>query len=181
MYKGIKPCPICKKTGKEQPRLTKDGVCNSCLNAYKRGIKIIEDEGIEYELIRLHLYSYKNDFTNKLAHTILQSLHKDYVTSAPVVVRLNGYHGDNDKSYFVFKGTSEKLQPLLLEFDKMISKYEEQIDNIPKKVEMLAEKKYNEIYNLGIKEGRNLLKQLNQGKITIDELNNVHFINISDK
>ena len=47
MYEGDKPCPGCGRTGKEEPRQSKDGLCRDCQESLRIGKAIVKEHELD--------------------------------------------------------------------------------------------------------------------------------------
>lgn len=185
LYKGKQRCAGCGRTGEECPRFEKDGLCHDCAEKLRLGREVAAQLATEYsevrfpELSTIHMtwyeipfiqYAFKNfinrmtEFSTKFASKYGKTALDDFVLG----------RADCGTWYDTFVVPTEAVEPLkelchALQ-DKMLevkTKEDNMRRNLMKELDMERE----EIYNEGVKHGRNLLAQLNSGEITVRELN----------
>ena len=185
LYKGKQRCAGCGRTGEECPRFEKDGLCHDCAEKLRLGREVAAQLATEYsevrfpELSTIHMtwyeipfiqYAFKNfinrmtEFSTKFASKYGKTALDDFVLG----------RADCGTWYDTFVVPTEAVEPLkelchALQ-DKMLEvKLKE--DNMHRDLMKELDMEREEIYNEGVKRGRNLLAQLNSGEITVRELN----------
>ena len=185
LYKGKQKCAGCGRTGEECPRFEKDGLCHDCAEKLRLGREVAAQLATEYsevrfpELSTIHMtwyeipfiqYAFKNfinrmtEFSTKFASKYGKTALDDFVLG----------RADCGTWYDTFVVPTEAVEPLkelchALQ-DKMLEvKLKE--DNMHRDLMKELDMEREEIYNEGVKRGRNLLAQLNSGEITVRELN----------
>jgi hypothetical protein len=184
MYEGKQPCAGCGRTGTENPRRSKDGLCSDCAEALKIGQMMVNERDMKRSYYRL------DEFMNTTMtwYTIpireidssLRALLRSFSqfdsnhakgsagASNPICGRLEAITA---RDTFVLPvavyDKAKTLCEVILEAAKTL--YEEK-KNYRKELDAELAAQKNEIYNDGIAHGRNLLNQLNCGEITAKDI-----------
>lgn len=185
LYRGKQKCAGCGRTGEEYPRYDKDGLCLECYEKLKLGREVSEQlqrkrSDIRFdELSDVHMTWYEVPFIHHKLVDFIRSVVSFSTKFASVYGKppcgdfLLGTPGCGT-SYDSFAVPTDSVKPLkeLCKAiqDKMIEVRTKE-DNMRRDLMKELDMEREEIYNEGVKRGRNLLAQLNSGEITVRELN----------
>ena len=183
MYKGKLPCIGCGKSGEEAPRKSKDCLCENCENSLKIGRAIIRERNLEsknycldeFKIGRIKWYTYIENVENtliNLLNTFSQYKDKNHIWGFGEQLYSNKLVSNLGASHEVILPTetfdaAKELCKALKEVNDDLEKKRQTYKTVLDKE--LAEEK-NKIYNDGVRYGRNLLVQLNNGEITPNEI-----------
>ncbi len=183
MYEGDKPCPGCGRTGKEEPRMRKDGLCRDCQESLRIGKAIVK----EHELDRKHYLMddlMKGQLTwyhipikevdralRNLLGQFSQFDKKNVGGTANLKTWLYGVPGSGTAydSFVLPTVVFEAAKELCESLYNACWQLREDRENYKKELEAKLAEEKNDIFNEGVKYGRNLLFQLNNGGITLDD------------
>lgn len=183
LYTGSAPCPGCGRTGEEITRDSKDSLCPECNMALELGQALVKERNltrIHHSLDDLKVgymtwYAIHLDEVDKKLRELLKTFSKFDHKYATGINWSDGClcgHFDSITSRDMFvlpEPTFEAAKDLCQTLHSICRQIEEVRDNYRKELDQeLAEQK-NDIYNQGVEYGRNLLFQLNEGKITLDD------------
>ena len=183
MYKGKLPCIGCGKSGEEAPRKSKDCLCEDCENSLKIGRAIVRERNLksknycldEFKIGSIKWYTYIENVEKaliNLLNTFSQYKDKNHIWgfreqlySNKLVSTLGASHEVilPTETFETEKELCKALKEVNDDLEKKRQTYKAVLDK------ELAEKK-NEIYNDGVRYGRNLLVQLNNGEIAPNEI-----------
>ena len=183
-YEGNAPCPGCGRPGSEKARDSKDSLCYDCINMLEIGHAICKERDLArnwYKMddLRLADMTWYTIPINEVAYA-LKNLLKTFSQFDEKYASYKGNYSEHllagrfeattGRDTFVlpevtFKAAQELCNSLKdaceqLNFDR---------NNYHSELNLELAKQKDEIYNEGVKCGRNLLLQLNSGEITIDE------------
>jgi hypothetical protein len=175
MYEGKEICQGCGKTGAEKPRYRKSELCKDCENQLKIGRARQHEDHIEYVRICQFMHAYSSlDFhdkrLNRIIYDLVNSLNNEsaeYNSNDAIKT----YFGDNVYWATIPKSFLEPLQVFGESMNKYVMELRKEKDNLPKLAKEEVAKEKDRIYNEGVKKGRDLLFQLNNGELTIDDIN----------
>ena len=185
LYKGKQKCAGCGRIGAEYPRFEKDGLCHDCLEKMQLGREVAAQLATEYsevtfpELSTVHMTWHEipfiqdafkkfinrmTEFSTKFASKYGKTALDDFVLG----------RADCGTWYDTFVVPTEAVEPLKELCHALQDKMWEvklKEDNMRRDLMKELDKEREDIYNEGVKRGRNLLAQLNSGEITVQELN----------
>lgn len=170
-YKGVVPCPGCGRSGLAGARDKKESLCYRCKDIMKIGQEVILEERKEYLHIEQHLHAYRRNELNTIIHLILKAMHHEGVTN--VIRDLDRgqigdyYFGTNCRRYNIPVEGYEALEEVMHMLVEFYRDYKEDRE----KMLDLIDSERDEVFNKGIEVGRDLLRQLNAGLITMDDFN----------
>lgn len=194
MYNGKLRCPGCGRTGEEAPRQSKDCLCKECENALKIGLAVIKERNLQsksyciddFKVGTIKWYTYTDDVEKALINLLntfsqfketskiwgfSESLYYNKLCSS-----LGASHEVilPSKTFEAAKRLCEVLKKLNDDLAEKSKTYKAVLDKElaekrNKLYEELATEK-NKIYNDGVRYGRNLLVQLNNGEIAPNEI-----------
>lgn len=183
MYQGNQPCPGCGKTGHENPRPLKDGLCYDCQKQLEIGRAISRERKLERNYYKMddlsvcHMtwYTIRDPQIEKALCNLLktfsafdQSRISDECRDHGILTgRIDACTGRH--SFVLPKVTFEAAQELCNTINEAARELNQAREDYRKELEAELSEKKNEIYNEGVEHGRNLLLQLNAGKITLDQ------------
>lgn len=189
-YEGKQPCAGCGRTGEEEPRAKKDGLCHECSEAIKLGRMMIQERDLKRtyysldEFMATHMtwYTIPIPEIDRAVRNLLKQFSqfdRNHVC---------GRYDKSDKpaSFEMICGkmdaitardtfilpvavyeAAKELCTTILEAAKQLKEekrnYRKELDE-----ELAAQK--NEIYNEGVAHGRNILNQLNSGEIAAKDI-----------
>ena len=186
-YEGKQPCAGCGRTGEEEPRFRKDGLCRDCEEAVKLGKMMIKERDLKRTFYRLdefmttHITWYdipipEIDYALRYLLWQFSQFDQDHVcgkrTEKGGFDTICGrFDAITARDTFVLpvcvydaaKELCEKILAAANTLKEERRHYREELDK-----ELAAQK--NEIYNDGVAHGRNLLNQLNRGEITAKDI-----------
>ena len=185
IYKGNTPCPGCGRTGTEVPRITKDSLCEDCKTILHLGRDFCKERELERSYYRMDdlmtgymtwyqiIDSKIDQCLRNLLYTFSQFDRRYVVGSYLQSTMLAGSAGcGTSADEFVLPTvTFNAARELCQAIEKAVHKLNRDRDNYQKELDAKLNKERNRIYNEGVKHGRNLLFQLNNGEITADEIN----------
>lgn len=194
MYKGKLPCIGCGKTGEEVPRLSKECLCKDCEAVLKIGLAVVKERNLEsknycideFKVGKIKWYTYTDDVENaliELLNTFSQFKETNKIWGFPEPLYFNKLASNLGNSHEVVLPTEtfeaakrlcEVLKDLNDDLEEKRKSYKAVLDKElaekrNKLYKELAEEK-NKIYNDGVRYGRNLLVQLNNGEIAPNEI-----------
>lgn len=194
MYKGKLPCIGCGRTGEEAPRQSKDCLCEDCKNAFKIGLAVVKERNLEsksyclddFKVGTIKWYTYTDDVEKaliNLLNTFSQFKETNKIWGFPESLydnKLCSSLGAEHKvilpseTFEAAKRLCEVLKKLNDDLAEKSKTYKAVLDKElaekrNKLYEELATEK-NKIYNDGVRYGRNLLVQLNNGEIAPNEI-----------
>lgn len=176
-YEGKEPCPGCGRTGIEVPRTSKSSLCYECEQNLKLGKQIGDYYGREYKTPQIDdltkcslpynsipiVYMKLRDFLItisrfefKFARAGAKGLPENLLN------KMEGYSNDNFVLPAETVDAAKDLCRTIYEKCREISDKEYYLRSEMRKV---LEIERDKIYNEGIRHGRNLLLQLNNGEI----------------
>ena len=182
-YEGKAPCPGCGRTGEQNPRPSKDGLCYDCKNQLAIGRAISEERDLPRKHYRLEdlciaemtWYTIRVREFERAVVNLLQtfsefdSKYAWYSHDKVLVGRLEAVTGRHrivlpERTFEAARQLCEVLREASSQLIKERDGY---------KAELYAEiaEQKNAIFNEGVKRGRELLFQLNRGEITLEEFN----------
>lgn len=155
MYKGKTCCPGCGKSGEEKPRHSATDICNECRNLIALGKAARQQIDLEAEYVHVHVFPWFI-WDGQIRETQkMWSAFKEFCQSLSSltrrgneVVTLGNYHQDG-----------VNIDITRTQFESLKILYSQIVDSVPK------------IYTQAKKEGANLLISLNNGDITMQQLN----------
>lgn len=183
MYKGKLPCIGCGKSGEEAPRKSKDCLCEDCENSLKIGKAIVKERNLEsknycldeFKIGSIKWYTYTDNVEEaliNLLNTFSQFKEKNLIWGFGESLYYNklvsNLGASNEvvlpkETFDAAKALCVALKEVNDDLDRKRRTYKAVLDK-----ELAAEK--NKIYNDGVRYGRNLLVQLNNGEITPNEI-----------
>lgn len=169
MYRGKEVCQGCGKPGSEIPRYVKTKLCTGCENVLKNGLSNIHNDNIEYVNVFQHYHAYRGKFLNRYLHVFLSAVNNPNKKENSSIKNIKHSFGSNGERYTIESRLYEPLVKLFDELEKIMNDIEKQIYSIPESVKKETDKVWDEIYNKGVRKGRDLLFQLNNNEITPDE------------
>ena len=183
VYKGNKPCPGCGRTGADNPRMSKDGLCLDCTEHLDIGRQLCKERGLERGRFNLDelttgfmtWYQIHNKEIDGCLRDLLRTFSQFDKKYAGEYCRqdtmLAGYAGcgTSHDDFVIPKVTFEAAKKLCHAIEDAVGELNREREAYKKRLDAeLAEQK-NDIYNEGVAHGRNLLFQLNNGEITPDD------------
>lgn len=183
MYEGKEPCPGCGRSGMEAARQRKQGLCFDCLEKLRLGDSLAKERGLDCNYYRMddlttgnmtwYVVSIKEiDRPLRKLLSTLSQFRKNQVSGDHSMSSFLGGKGDSVTAYDTFvipKITFEAAKELCEAIKEVSWKLRREEHEYKERLEKeLAEQK-NDIYNEGVEHGRNLLFQLNNGKISLDD------------
>lgn len=194
MYNGNFRCPGCGRTGEEAPRQSKECLCKDCEAALKIGRAIVKERNLEsksycldeFKVGEIKWYTYTDDVEKaliNLLNTFSQFKETNKIWGFPEPLyfnKLSSNFGVSDEvilpteTFEAAKRLCEVLKKLNDDLAEKSKTYKAVLDKElaekrNKLYEELATEK-NKIYNDGVRYGRNLLVQLNNGEIAPNEI-----------
>lgn len=183
MYKGAKPCVGCGRTGEEHPRFSKDGLCNECLTKLNLGREMSEFYGMKFarvtlpELSTVDMKWYEIPYIQSALQEFLESVSEFSVRFAerhgekPIDSFIVGYPGSScGSNEFVIPTKSvQAARNLCKAFKEKMIELEVRERNMRADLKEELNKEREKIFNEGVRHGRNLLLQLNNGEISIND------------
>ena len=185
LYKGKQKCAGCGRTGEECPRFEKDGLCHDCAEKLQLGREVAAQLATEYsevrfpELSTIHMtwyeipfiqYAFKN-FINRMTEFSTKFASKYGKTALDNFVLGRADCGTWYDTFVVPTEAVEPLKELCHALQDKMLEVKMKEDNMRRDLMKELDMEREEIYNEGVKRGRNLLAQLNSGEITVRELN----------
>ncbi len=185
MYQGDKPCPGCGRTGKEHPRMQKDGLCLECREKWQLGDTFTKERNLEREscnlgeLMNVYVQWYsipvsKIDWALRRLLKTFSQFDSKYVCgcqTAKNTILGCADSGTSSEVYVLPKVTFETAKELCKVICEEVWALKRERENLEKEMQKRLNKERNDIYNEGVAYGRDLLRQLNNGEITLDDLN----------
>jgi len=170
MYKGKEICQGCEITGTENPRLKKEGLCESCKQFLETGKASKIYTEIKYTNVFLHYHAYYTQHVSDFAHSLLDVLQNPTAKYAGGYNDLaERYNGCNGKRYIIDEKLLLPLRQFFKELDSNEIEFKNKIENLPKIVGEAIKDEKNKIFNEGVEKGRELLFSLNNGDLTMDD------------
>lgn len=176
-YEGIEPCPGCGRTGKEVPRTSKSSLCYECEQNLKLGKQISDYYGREYKTPQLDdltkcslpynsipiVYRKLTDFLKTISRFEFKFARAGAKGLPENLLKIReGYSNDSFVLPAETVDAAKDLCKTIYEKCREISDKEYYLRSEMRKV---LEIERDKIYNEGIRHGRNLLLQLNNGEI----------------
>ena len=183
MYKGKEKCVGCGRTGEERWRVSKDSLCHECQDALAIGKALIEERGLQRgfykmdDLMSAFMTWYAipvpeiDAALRELLRTFSQFDSKYAVSNAVQDNYLAGQAGcgtSHDK-FCLPRCTFDAAKKLCQIIKEASWNLKKDRENYRKELQEELDKQKDEIYNEGVKHGRNLLFQLNNNEITPNE------------
>jgi len=186
IYKGDKPCPGCGRSGEDVPRKSKDSLCYDCEMALSIGRAIVKERNLDRNFYRMDdlrigkmtWYTIPILSVERALNELLMTFSqfdqnrvsiKGSILESQLAGRIDSVTAKNsfvlpDITFNAAKKLCGALKDVCWELEDARNNYKKELD------EQLRQQK-NDIYNEGVKHGRNLLFQLNNGEITADDFN----------
>lgn len=176
-YTGPAPCAGCSIPGTEVPRTGKDNLCQKCKELLILGRELQKDFK-EKDYMMACVTWYKLEFYNSkhggsdidsAFHKIFRLLHRrglDYHNSINLTKIEATTHHENYVMRTEYANAFKELIDALATQQNMLR---DEFKEVEKLKEQVVKKERNKIYNQGLKDGRNLLLQLNKGQITLED------------
>ena len=169
-YQGKEPCPGCGASAQERPRWKKHSVCQRCAELLKIGAAKDKELSMEYIGIFQHYHNFRTKFVNNLVHDICRVMNNP--TAKTVATNLGGWvprkgptFGNNGQMYKIPVQIFEGLAKYWIELDEKCL----EIERIPETAAAAAEEARTEIFNEGVRRGRNMLIQLVEGGLSMED------------
>lgn len=185
MYKGNKVCPGCGVSGTDKPRFDKDHLCHDCAEALSIGRAVIKDncrEDITFPIfenlvdVKIQWYHFGIKEVDELLRKFMSS-----ITSLPIKYTsyldpqqsmiAGTYSGTASDDFVIPRETLEIARELCKKLSETCNKLEYEKKHYKEELQKELSVQKDEIFNDGVKYGRNLLFQLNKGEITLDDFN----------
>lgn len=184
MYKGKEKCAGCGKTGEERWRLSKDSLCYDCQNTFSIGRALVKEKNLDRknynmdELMTVFMTWYVvpvpeiDAALRELLRTFSQfdTSHSGGI-SALQTKFLAGQAGcgTSHDNFCLPVCTFEAAKKLCKTIEEAAYRLKYETNHYKEKLEEEFAKQKDEIFNEGVKHGRNLLIQLNNNEITPDQ------------
>lgn len=180
-YEGPAPCPGCGRTGEQVARKAKDALCHDCEEQLSIGRAISQERQLDRNYYRLDdLISAEMTWYNIPINEIEKKVSNLLRTfSAFDTRRAGGPRGQQligrtcattARNYFVLPVvTFEAAKELCEALKDACWDLKEQRENYRKELDAQLADQKNEIFNQGVSRGRDLLRQLNRGEISLQE------------
>lgn len=179
-YKGSVPCPGCGKTGEQQPRESKDALCYECQQHVSIGRALAKEKGLERKYYKfddlceaeMTWYSIRTRELDKAVRELLKTFSQFDRRFAEREIREHGqlstiFDACTARDHFVLpKVTFEAARAFVITVQQLSRDLEREKEDYRKELQSELAKQKNDIYNEGVRRGRNLLLQLNSGEIT---------------
>lgn len=176
-YRGIEPCPGCGRTGIEVQRISKSSLCYECEQNLKLGKQIGDYYGREYKTphigdltkCSLHYNSIPIVYTKLI--NFLKTISRFEFTFAKTGAKgftenlLENREGYSTDSFVLPTETVEAAKELCETIYEKCSEISHKEYYLRSEMRKVLEIERDKIYNEGIRHGRNLLLQLNNGEI----------------
>jgi len=175
MYKGKECCQGCGKDGTQKPRYSKDKLCEDCKKIMELGKAVTSESLVEYVRVRdwyngLSSWGFDDNTLNKFATAVLERINNPNApTKGELTLRANTGH--STVFYTVPKAFAEPFIEFVKILNEVVRDIKKQKEDISIQAKNAVRNEKNEIFNLGVEAGRDLLMQLNRGDITIDHFN----------
>lgn len=179
-YQGKSPCPGCGRTGEQQPRKSKDGLCYDCEKQLGIGRALAKERALERNFYKIdelrvaHLtwYSVRTPELDRALRELLKTFSQFDTQFASVETREHGHLSTRSDAVTAFDNivlprvTFEAARAFVLTVMQLSADLEKEKDNYRKELQAELAQQKNDIYNEGVRRGRDLLFQLNSGEIT---------------
>ena len=183
-YEGKAPCPGCGRTGKDVARTSKDSLCHDCKNALEIGKAIVKERNLDrnYYLMDdlrtaiMTWYTIPVREIDKALTDLLQTFSqfdsrhvvmKGGLRESMLAGRLDAITAHD--SFILPDVTFEAAKRLCESIVDACQQLKSDRENYQKELDKKLNEERNRIYNDGVAYGRNLLKQLNRGEITVND------------
>lgn len=183
LYKGEKPCPGCGRPGTEVARSGMDCLCEDCKHALKIGKAFIKEKNLDqnnYKLedLRFAEISLYRLGINEIEFALVDLLQK----FSPLGIEYATHKGYWKENMLVGEATGathqialpaevfESAKTLTQKLKDVCWQLKTDRDNYQKELDEQLRNQKNDIFNEGVAYGRNLLKQLNNGEISLRDL-----------
>lgn len=184
MYKGKEKCAGCGRTGEERWRSSKDSLCYDCQNTLSIGRALVKEKNLDRknynmdELMTAFMTWYVvpvpeiDAALRELLRTFSQfdTSHSGGI-SALQTKFLAGQAGcgTSHDNFCLPVCTFEAAKKLCKTIEEAAYRLKYETNHYKEKLEEEFAKQKDEIFNEGVKHGRNLLMQLNNNEITPDQ------------
>lgn len=175
-YVGKDICQGCKKSGVEKPRFEKNSLCEDCKKALNLG------KAKDFELSQKYI-SVKDwvnglasfDFHDKTLDNALNRIFEalDNKTAPEIAGRFDSLRSQ-PHGYIYYKIPENVFQPiqdLFKALNEIVLKLRKEKESLPALAKMEVEKQKEDLFNEGVKRGRDLLFGLNSGEISLSDFN----------
>lgn len=185
-YEGSEPCPGCGRTGKEEPRSTKNSLCYDCAMTLSIGRAIVKERNLDrnyYNMddLRIGQMTWYTVSINAVENA-LDDLLRTFSQFDQNRVSLKGGYSESQlagridpctahDSFVLPDITFNAAKKLCKALTDVCHELNEIRDNYKKELDDQLRRQKNDIFNDGVAHGRNLLFQLNNGEITADDIN----------
>ena len=169
IYQGKEICQGCKISGALKPRPIKDDLCRSCKLILNKGKTKHEEEDTEYTFTFLHSNAQFHKNALDFGHKILGILHKENAEFRYRDRIHDQYVGNYGIEYKIPKKSFEPVKSLIIELSKSYKDIENENKNLEVQAKEVVQKLKDEIFNEGIKRGKNLLLMLECGELTMHD------------
>lgn len=182
-YQGKEPCAGCGRTGEERPRFEKNGLCDDCQNALKIGKALVDERNLDRNFY--HMDELMAAFMTWYAVPIPEidkALRELLRTFSTFDLKFSGYNPKQDNYLAGMAGcgtahdnfvlptcTFEAAKKLCQTIKKVSWQLKEDRERYKEELQEELAKQKDEIFNEGVKHGRNLLVQLNNNEITPEQ------------
>lgn len=177
MYKGKEDCQGCKKPATEAPRRNKTDLCFICEKRLNIGTQL-EPTVIPGNYSRVFATWYQLQFYNSKHHgeeidkgfrDLLKALNlKNLEYQGLINLTPHGTGTTASDTYIIRTEQANAIKAICDAMEKQQWDLREQMEQLEILKEEVVTNERTKIYNEGIEYGRNLLLQLNEGKITLD-------------
>lgn len=168
-YTGDAKCAGCGKTGREVSRDYKDSLCSNCKRLLALGRAKDIELKVEYANIKQHYHAYSSSRVNDFVHDMLTMLNNPTAPANTPYFSFKSTFGDNCQCYRIDVKLVEPLKKFFHELDSYCNELKDAYNRMDKDAEQAVKEVKDRIYNEGVAKGRELLRQLNSGEITLDD------------
>lgn len=183
LYEGKEPCIGCGRSGEVAPRERKDALCKDCSEALWIGRGVVRDLNLDRSYYRLPEFQqyYMTWYVipintvdkalRKLLSTFCQFDKRNIsgtITKKTILCGIADAVTSHD-TFLLPTITGDAANELCQALRDVCWQLKREKDEYKKTLEKEVADQKNEIYNLGVEHGRNLLFQLNNGEISIDD------------
>jgi hypothetical protein len=181
-YTGKEICQGCKKSGAENPRHDKNGLCENCKNLLNLGKAKDFELSQKYISVRdwahgLTSFDFHDNTLDKALNEIFKAL--DNKTVPETSGRLDSLRSQPHGSiyYKIPEKVFNPIQDLFRELNQIFIKLRKEKESLPQLAKMEVEKQREDLFNKGVQRGRDLLFGLNAGEISLKDFEERQKIN----